>query len=234
MQNEPAAKKISYDYWLILATVAVLFVISAISVFAMFYFKWAQVQNMAPALKIAYMDRMNTVVAPFIAALILLVGVCVPKRLLPVEWLNRFAVGLLAGFLGLSLWRGAQFGLLAVLIAAGTLQAAVLALAVSGSARLHFTRSGYWLRVGSSLIHLGLILFVLDLFLHRQRAIHLALFWLTTLTTVTGMAFCFWSDWVAGLLGGKKDGGSGITTSGLAAAEQAAASPADAGNSQPA
>lgn len=207
MQTDQSKKRGSYDYYLILATVAVLFVISAISIFAMFYFKWAQVQNMAPELKITYMNQMNVVVAPFVAALILLVGICVPKRLLPVDWLNRFTIGLGGGFVGLALWKGVHFGLLAVLVAAGTLQLGVLGLALAGSAYLNFTRSGYWLRVGSSLIHLGLILFVLDLFLYKNQALHLVLFWITTISTVLGMAFCFWSDWVAGLMRGHKGAG---------------------------
>ena len=46
-------------------------------------------------MKIAYMNRMNEVVAPFIICLILLLGICVPKRLLSTIWLNRITALLL-------------------------------------------------------------------------------------------------------------------------------------------
>lgn len=196
------AKKGSYDYFLILATVGVLFIVSLICIGSMFYFKWAQVQQMTPALKAGYMDRMNTVVAPFIILLILLLGICVPKRLLPTAWLNRFAAALTAVALLVAACAGVKEALLVVLLVALALQGVVLVLAIAGSGRLHFERSGYWVRLGSSLTHLGLILFVFDLFFYDRLALHLLLFWVTTASTVLGLAFCFYADAVTGLLRG--------------------------------
>ena len=72
-------------------------------------------------------------------------------------------------------------------------------MALFGSQHLHFEKSGYWVRVGSTLVHLGLILFVLDLLLYNHLQLHLFLFWVTTGSTVLGMLFCFYSQEVAGL-----------------------------------
>lgn len=190
-------QKGSYDYYLILATVAVLFAISVICVYAMFYFKFAEIQQLDPALKAAYMNGMNSVVAPFVAGLILLLGICVPKRLLPPRWLNWFAalLVLLAGVV--SVWQNVKTALLWVLFASLSLQVIVLVLAAAGYAGLAFERKGYWVRVGSSLIHLGLILFVLDLYFYQNQKLHLALFWVTTGASVLGMLFCFYSETVA-------------------------------------
>ena len=190
-------KKGSLDFYLILATVGVLFVISVICIYGMFYFKLAQIQQFAPAAKIAYMNQMNSVVAPFVIALILLLGICVPKRLLPAVWLNRFALvlALVAG--AVIWWFGARMGLVVVLAASLVLQLIVLVLAASGSQVLHFEKSGYWVRLGSSLIHLGIILFVLDLFFYHHQSLHLFLFWITTCSVVLGMIFCFYSQSVA-------------------------------------
>jgi len=190
----------SYDYYLILATVGVLFAISAICIYGMFAFKFAQVQNMAPALKYAHMDRLNAIVAPFVVALITILGICIPKRLLPTHWLNRFAVLLLtvAGTVGLAF--GAKTALLLILAASLLLQLAVLVLAVIGSQRIRFERTGYWLRLGSTLMHLGLILFVLDLYFYPYPTLHLALFWATTGATTLGMLFCFYAQPLANLL----------------------------------
>lgn len=200
MMRQDMKKKGSLDFYLVLATVAVLFVISSICIYGMFYFKLAQIQHLAPAEKLAYMNRMNSVIAPFVIALILLLGICVPKRLLPAVWLNRFAVVLAALAGGVSLWFGVRAGLVLVLAASLMLQLVVLALAMGGSQVLHFEKSGYWVRLGSSLIHLGMILFVLDLFFYQHHSLHLILFWVTTGAVVLGMFFCFYSQSVVQLI----------------------------------
>lgn len=196
-------KKASYDFYLVLATTAVLFVISLICIYGMFYFKLAQIQQMAPAVKLAYMERMNSVVSPFLAALILLLGICVPKRLLPTRWLNWVAGMLMVVVTAVSLVYNVKIGLLVILVAALCLQTIVLFMAIGGSEKLSFEKKGYWVRVGSSLIHMGLILFVLDLFLFKNQALHLALFWVTTIATVLGMLFCFYAETVACFLKGR-------------------------------
>ena len=192
-------KKSSYDYYLILATTAVLFAISVICIYGMFYFKIAEVQQMAPVLKAVYMGKMNSVMAPFLIALVLLLGICVPKRLLPVNWLNWFAGLLVLAAVGVSVGWGIKIGLLVVLFASLVLQIIVLGLAVVGYSGLHFEKKGYWVRLGSSAIHLGLLLFVIDLFYYRMQRLHLFLFWVTTISIVLGMLFCFYSEDVARL-----------------------------------
>ena len=194
--------KNSYDFYLILATALVLFTISLISIYGMFYFKFAHIHQMAPAIKMSYMNRMNAVVAPFIISLILLLGICDPKRLLPTVWLNRVTVILsvcvvLTGFIA-----GVKASLFLILGASLVLQLIVLILVFGGSKNLHFHKKGYWVRLGSSLIHLGLILFVLDLLLYERKTLHLFLFWITTGTSVAGMLFCFYAESVIGLISG--------------------------------
>jgi len=193
----------SYDFYLILVTTVVFFVISMISIYGMFYFKFAQIHQMAPAVKITYMNRMNSIIAPFVVCLILLLGICVPKRLLPTSWLNRVTLLLLVGTVLTCLCWGGRASLFFILAASFILQAAVFLLAVSGSKNLHFHKKGYWVRLGSSLIHMGLILFVLDLLLYEKKTLHLFLFWITAVTSVLGMIFSFYAESVVGLISGK-------------------------------
>lgn len=200
VNNTKLKKTGSLDYYLILATVGVLFFISVICVYGMFYFKFASLQQLPAPEKMAYMNSMNTVVAPFIIALILLLGICVPKRFLPARWVYRVAIGLSVVCVLVSIWQGVKIGLIVVLIASLLLQLVVLGLAVAGSRHLHFEKSGYWVRVGSSLIHLGLILFILDLLLYKYLTLHLFLFWVTTGSSVLGMLFCFYSQEVVGVI----------------------------------
>ncbi len=198
--KESMKKKASLDFYLILATAGVLFVISAICIYSMFYFKMAQVQEMAPMVKAAYMENMNTIISPFLIILILLLGICVPKRLLPANWLLLFTVLLAVSSLGISFMYGIKMGLVVVLLISLVLQFVVLVMALAGSERLNFTRKGYWVRTGSSLLHMGMILFVLDLFFYQHQTLHLILFWVTTGTVVAGMTFCFYADNVVGLV----------------------------------
>jgi hypothetical protein len=200
-------KKGALDYYLILATVVVLFIISAICIYGMFSFKLARIHQLAPAAKLVYMERMNSVTAPFIIALIVLLGVCVPKRLLSARWLGRFAAALALVAGTVSLWLGVKAGLVVVLAASLQLQLVVLVLAAVGSQALHFERSGYWVRLGSSLVHLGIILFVLDLFFYRYPLLHLVLFWVTTAAVVLGMLFCFYAQGVIALIRHIRQGG---------------------------
>ena len=186
--------KSNYDYYLILATTVVLFVISVICIYGMFYFKLAQVNQLPAVAKVNYMNTMNRVLAPFLIALIVLLGICVPKRLLPTVWLNRFSVilvvcALVAGFIG-----DVTVSLVLVLAVSLLLQVVVLVLAFAGSTELNFEKKGYWVRVGSSLLHLGLIVFVLDFFFYRFLTLHLVLFWITTVSLLLGMVFCFYAE----------------------------------------
>jgi len=197
--------KSSYDFYLILATTIILFAICLISIYGMFYFKFAQIHQMAPALKITYMNRMNTVIAPFVVCLILLLGICVPKRLLPTAWLNRATLLLLVGTVLTGLIWGGRASLYFILAASLVLQVVVLLMALSGSKKLNFHKKGYWVRLGSSLIHLGLILFVLDLLLYEKMTLHLFLFWVTTGTSVLGMVFSFYAESVVRLITGKQN-----------------------------
>ena len=198
-------KKASLDYYLILATVGVLFAISVICVYGMFYFKFASLQQLPAPEKMAYMNQMNTVVAPFIIGLILLLGICVPKRLLPADRLLQVAAAMSVICIGVSVWQGVKAGLIVVLTVSLLLQLVVLIMAVVGSKHLHFEKSGYWVRVGSSLIHLGLILFILDLLLYKHLTLHLFLFWVTTGSSVLGMLFCFYAQGVARLVTGLRE-----------------------------
>lgn len=186
--------KSSYDFYLVLATTAVLFAICMISIYGMFYFKFAQIHQVDPAVKIAYMHRMNTVIAPFVIMLILLLGICVPKRLLPTSWLNRATVLLVVGALLTGLIWGIRSSLFFILATSLILQVLVLFMAAGGSSKLNFHKKGYWVRLGSSLIHLGLILFVLDLLLYDKKTLHIFLFWITTATSVLGMVFSFYAE----------------------------------------
>lgn len=194
------------DYGLVAATVAMLGVISLICVGAMFHYRAMRLDQASAAVKEAWLATMNRAVTPPLIGLILVLALCIPKRLLPRRWLWRL-VALLALAAGVMfLVSGFRAALVLVLAVSVALQAAVTVMAARGSGRLNFLRPGYWQRLGSSLIHLGLVLFVLDLLLYRHHTLHLALFWTLTLATFAGLLFSFHPGFFARITG-RGDGG---------------------------
>lgn len=190
-------RKNSYDFYLVVGTAIVLAIISVISVYGMFYFKYAQIHEMSQAVKTMYMEQMNRAVSPFLIGLIILLGICVPKRLLSTRMLNIFAAALLGLVGAVAFFHDMVTALKVNLFIALALQVVVLVMAMAGNEYLHFEKKGYWVRVGSSAMHLGLILFILDLFFYKQQTLHLVLFWVCTTATVIGMSGCFYSESLA-------------------------------------
>lgn len=185
------------DFWLLMATILVLFILSALCIGSMFYFKGLGIHGLPQNERLKFIDLMNTLAAPMVAILILILILCVPKRII-----RGRAIGWAWGIVALILTCGwVAYGIkkaLLILVALSVpLQFVVLIYAISRPSLLHIQKSGYWIRVGSPLIHLALLLFILDLYLYRDPMVHLALFWLTTLSAGLGMIFCFWADSVS-------------------------------------
>ena len=197
-------RRFNYDFVLILATVGILFLISLLCIGGMFYFKWAELQNVAPAIKIAFQEQMNNLLAPFLVALLLTLGLCIPNRLFPSRWLYAFIIMLGLTCLGSALVWGWREALLWMLVISAALQAIVLILVVLGW-RLKFLCEGYWNRLGSSLVHLGLILFCLDFFFLSHRDLHLGLFWVSAICIFIGMIVTFYAEGMMEWLRRRKD-----------------------------
>jgi len=92
-------RRFNYDFILILITAGILFLISILCIGGMFYFKWAELQNVTPAIKMTFQEQMNSLLAPFLVALLLTLGLCIPKRLFSPRRLYAFII--LLGLTGL-------------------------------------------------------------------------------------------------------------------------------------
>ncbi len=195
-------KKKNLDFVLVLATVVILGIISLICVGAMFYYRAAHLDQVSGAVKQAWLVTMNRTVTPPLILLVLILALCIPKRLLPRQWLWRLAAALAVAAVTAFLLSGFRAALLLVLSVSVLLETLVTILAAGNSRLLSFARPGYWQRLGSALIHLGLVLFVLDLLLYRYHSLHLILFWGVTATTFIGLLFSFYPRFWSRLLGG--------------------------------
>ena len=197
-------RRFNYDFVLILATVVILFLISILCIGGMFYFKWAELQNVAPAIKMAFQEQMNNLLAPFLIALLLTLGLCIPRRLFPANWLYVFIILLGLTGLGATVVWGWHEALLWMLVISAALQGIILILVILGR-HLKFLCEGYWNRLGSSLIHMGLVLFCMDFFFLSHRNLHLGLFWISAICIFIGMIMAFYAEGMVKWLRKRKD-----------------------------
>jgi hypothetical protein len=149
-----------WDFALIVLTVGLLAALGVQSIVGTAYVWWAQrtVPTWEQTGYAGFVDAMNLVAAPIVIALVVVAGLCVPKRLFSRRVLVALsgamaAIGLLAWALAGSL----ATGVAGWLIAAGAIQVAVVVMTIAGSGGLSYLREGRLTRVGSGLLHLGFI-----------------------------------------------------------------------------
>ena len=187
------------DFILVLATVAILMAISFLCIGGMFYFKLFNVHQLPPYEKALYIDQMNRLAAPLLSLLIIALVVCIPKRVVKTKGRVWSICALVIVFIASWYMVGPKEALLMLVLLATVVQSLILILALSRPTLLHIQKSGFWIRVGSPLVHLSLLCFILDLYLYRYKDLHMALFWCTTLFATIGMFLCFWADACANL-----------------------------------
>ncbi|HEX21492.1 MAG TPA: hypothetical protein ENH19_02415 [Actinobacteria bacterium] len=182
------------NFFLILATVIILTAIG-ISFFVGTVYSSTQAPNWTGTpLYQTYLDKMNVAVLPFAVALIVVLGICIPKRLFKDADLLKVN-GLLLGITFLiAITIDAKTGIGFLFIAAALIQLVVIALTFVGSKRLSFERTGFFLQLGSALLHLGLVIFFFDFLLLADNPDHLTVFWVATLLIGLGMLFSFYSQ----------------------------------------
>jgi len=182
-------RSVGWDLALVLLTAITLAAFGALALWGMFYYKShaARPDWSVPA----FQELMNRLATPLVVLLILWLVLCIPKRLFSRRVLLGYSAGMLALGLAALPYGGARFALGLVLGLSALLQAAILALVLAG-ARLRFTGRGIALRAGSSLLHLGIVLFTLDLVALQGSPWHIPLFWVATGLLTAGCILTFY------------------------------------------
>jgi hypothetical protein len=178
-----------WDLALVLLTAVTLAAFGALALWGMFYYKSHAAQ---PGWSVpAFQEMMNRLAAPLVVLLIIWLVLCIPKRLFSKRVLLGYSAGMLALGLAALPYGGARFALGLVLALSALLQTAILALVLAG-ARLRFAGHGLTLRAGSSLLHLGIVLFTLDLVALQGSPWHIPLFWVATGLLTAGCVLTFY------------------------------------------
>jgi len=191
MNPRPARvrRAVGWDLALVLLTAVTLAAFGVLALWGMFYYKS---HALRPDWSVpAFQEMMNRLAAPLVVLLIVWLVLCIPKRLLSRRALLGYSAGMLAlGVAALPLG-GVRFALGLVLGLSALLQTAILGL-VLGGARLRFAGRGIALRSGSSLLHLGIVLFTLDLVALQGSRWHIPLFWVATALLTAGCVLTFY------------------------------------------
>ncbi|HZD60607.1 MAG TPA: hypothetical protein VE439_09180 [Anaerolineae bacterium] len=185
-----------YDFALALATITILVALSAI-------FAYGTIESWANSVRdpgwtsswlyTDYLGMMNSYAYPFVVALVLILCMCIPKRFIPRGYLLQSSVILLALSLMIGIIWGFAVGLGFLLVVSAIIQAAVVVMVIARSKRLVFEREGIMVQFGSSLLHLGFVVFILDLVLIKDLQNHLSVFWISTALIIAGTIFSFYS-----------------------------------------
>ena len=185
------------NFILILATIVVLAAIGFTFIYGLIY-SWLQSINLEnwrqTFMYQEYVENMNLAVVPLSVSLVILLGLCVPKRIFTgQDLLISMGVLLFASALTMMVF-GLMIGMAFLLAAALLTQLVVIGMTITGSKRLSFEVQGFFLQIGSAVLHLGLILFVYDLVLLTDSPLHLGIYWTATALIGVGMVLCFYSS----------------------------------------
>jgi len=182
------------DKNLILATLIVFFAFGVISLYGIYdYAKKTEKDRdfIYSGEYSRYIQKMDSLAFPVTVALLLLLSLCIPKRILPEKYLMSFSF-IILGLALLLYIRDLRLSLGVILALALILQIAVLLLATAGK-KLRFLSLSYYKKVGFSLIHLGIVAIALSIvqptWLYFE---HLKIFWFSTAIIALGMLLIFY------------------------------------------
>lgn len=148
-----------------------------------------------------YLAVMNTGMIPFVVTLVITLGLCIPKRLFQGATLLAVMAGLVfAGGVTAVATSEPKAGLVFLMAAAIVIQTLVVAMTVAGSRAISYEHQGFFIQVGSALLHLGIVIFLLDFMALPGSPYHIDIFWFATALIGVGMLFSFYAHEIASLI----------------------------------
>lgn len=193
----------TWDFALTIATIVLLGGLGVQSLCGMLY-TWWSIRTVpeweGSAAYGTYVSVMNMIATPLVVALVVVMGLCVPKRLFERRLLVGVSAAMVVAGVAVGLvTRSLSLGLALYLILASFIQLAVVVLTVAGAQDLNFLTQGRLTALGSGLLHLGFVLFGLVVVALQESPAMLPVFWASTALVVGGTALSFFADEIAPL-----------------------------------
>jgi hypothetical protein len=139
-----------------------------------------------------YIDSMNLYIYPFVVLLLVVLGLCIPKRIVPRQALLTSGIVILGLTIILALVINIEASLGFLLGISIVIQTAIMVLTIIKWGGLTFEREGYFIQIGSSMLHLGIVVFVFDFVIMRTISLHLPVFWVATILITIGTVLSFY------------------------------------------
>jgi len=194
------AHRRGWDFGLTIVTVVLLASLGVQSFLGTLYVWWAErnLQGWEQWGYDGFVAIMNALAAPQLIALVVVMGLCVPKRLFSRRALvvvsALMVVGGLAAFV---VTRSLATGLTVYLALAGLIQLAVVVLTALGARGPSYLTEGRLTKLGSGLLHLGFIVFGIVVAALQRSELLIPVFWVSTVLMVGGTAMSFYADRLA-------------------------------------
>lgn len=145
-----------------------------------------------------FVETMNLIAAPQLIALIVVMGLCVPKRLFDRRTLVAVSALMVVVGAGVGIWTGSMItGLTAYLALAGLIQVAVVVMTAVGTRGPSYLTEGRLTKLGSGLLHLGFIVFAIVIAALQRSTLMLPVFWSATALMVGGTLLSFYAHRLA-------------------------------------
>lgn len=188
----------TWDFALTLITVVLLAILGVQSFIGTLVVWWAirTIPNWQQGVGYSsYVDTMNAIAAPLIVALVVVMGLCVPKRLFArrlLLWVSvaMVAVGVAAGLL----LHSVGDGLAIYLLLSAMIQLAVVVMTVAGVRGPTYLTEGRLTKAGSGLLHLGFIAFAIVVVALQKSPLMLPVFTVSALLIAVGTALSFYAS----------------------------------------
>ncbi|MCX9014841.1 MAG: hypothetical protein OIN89_08630 [Candidatus Methanoperedens sp.] len=192
---------LKYDYYLIILTTFILFAIGIVCLYAITYYNYLAVdpQWTRTGQYMDFINSMDSYLYPFLILLLVTLGLCIPKRLLDRDILVKFCALALGVTLILTFSSGIEAALGFLLVVMIGIQSYVLILVFRRSKAVRFEKEGYVVRLGSTLLHLGIVIVIFNFVNLREAQFHIPVFWIGTLLITAGNIFSFYPARISSL-----------------------------------
>jgi hypothetical protein len=121
-------------------------------------------------------------------------GLCIPKRIISKKQLLAAGACLLGLTFIIEQLTSINTSLEFLLGVSILLQTAVVILTILQQGGLKYESEGYFIKVGSSMLHLGVVVFIFDFVSMRSSIHHISIFWVATVLIIAGTVLSFYSD----------------------------------------
>ncbi|MBI5231858.1 MAG: hypothetical protein HY876_06810 [Coriobacteriales bacterium] len=187
----------TWDFGLTIATVVLLAGLGLQSFAGTIYVWWAQttIPGWEQSSYGAYVEAMNAIAAPMLVGLVVVMGLCVPKRLLSRRLLLWASLAMVAlGGVAYLASGEIAVGVAIYLGFAALIQIAVVALTLAGTRGPSYLTEGRLVKTGSGLLHLGFIVFGIVVAVLQNSVAMLPVFAAAAVLMAGGTAMSFYAN----------------------------------------